>query len=243
MPDHRPRGAGRRILEKSRIEPPGISVPPPPEDRAPAPFTILWSARWEHDKRPELFFDALDLLDRRGVSFRLNVIGERFREAPEVFARARERFAGSIHRFGYQESTEEHHAALAEADVVVSTADHEFFGISVLEAVAAGVRPLVPRRLSYPELRAGPSGEAPAAFFHDETPRGLADALERLAAEHAREPGLRNDRRWVERYFWEVRAPAMDEALLALSSHRAGPKKQLMEDRAGPQDGHEETHP
>ncbi len=36
--------------------------------------------------------------------------------------------------------------------IVLSTALHEFFGMSVVEAVRAGCRPLLPARLSYPEL-------------------------------------------------------------------------------------------
>ena len=43
-------------------------------------------------------------------------------------------------------------ALLNDSDIVVSTADHEFFGISVVEAVAAGCFPVLPNRLSYPEL-------------------------------------------------------------------------------------------
>ncbi len=45
--------------------------------------------------------------------------------------------------------------------IVVSTAWHEFFGISVIEAVRAGCRALLPRRLSYPEL-------FPKEFLYDE---------------------------------------------------------------------------
>jgi len=54
--------------------------------------------------------------------------------------------------FGYAENYEEYCMLLHQADIVVSTAVHEFYGIAVIEAVRAGCRPLLPKRLSYPEL-------------------------------------------------------------------------------------------
>ena len=53
---------------------------------------------------------------------------------------------------GYVESRTEYARLLTRGDIVVSTAKHEFFGMSVLEAVRAGCRPVLPDRLSFPEL-------------------------------------------------------------------------------------------
>jgi len=113
---------------------------------------ILWNHRWEHDKNPGPFFEALYALDRPGLPWRLAVVGERYGKAPEVFDRARERLAHRIEQFDYLESRQEYADLLCRATVVVSTALQENFGISVVEAIVAGAVPLLPNRLSYPEL-------------------------------------------------------------------------------------------
>lgn len=212
MPDDSLAGAVPRIERKSSVQPPGIEAFSARGPRRPGPLRILWAARWEHDKNPDDLFRAVEILTRRGVAFRLSVIGEQFRRAPAVFAWARERFAAWIDRWGFQATRAEYRAALEEADVIVSTAQHEFFGISVVEALAAGCQPLLPRRLAYPEILA-PLGAAAEQYFFDGSPDGLADHLERLAgraAELAPEPALLAT---VARFAWPERAAAMDTAL------------------------------
>ena len=113
---------------------------------------IVWNHRWEHDKDPGLFFTTLYELKAAGADFRLMVLGESFKQGPRVFAEAREILSDRIIHFGHVPSRTEYLTLLAQADIVVSTARHEFFGLSVLEAVRAGCRPLLPRRLVYPEL-------------------------------------------------------------------------------------------
>ncbi len=112
---------------------------------------IVWNHRWEHDKAPETFFEGLIALPDN-IDFQLIVLGEHFKRQPLIFARARELLADRLLHWGFAENREEYACLLKQGDIIVSTAVHEFFGISVLEGVRAGCLPLVPDRLSYQEL-------------------------------------------------------------------------------------------
>lgn len=113
---------------------------------------LLWNHRWEHDKNPEIFFQTLFDMQARGTDFQLIVLGESFRQMPKIFCEAQQVLADRILHFGYAPSRTEYYKWLSRADVVISTAIHEFFGISILEAVRTGCRPLLPKRLAYPEI-------------------------------------------------------------------------------------------
>ncbi len=113
---------------------------------------IVWNHRWEHDKNPEDFFRALEELEKNRIDFHLILLGQKFRFYPDCFDKAMERFEKKILHCGYVESYERYISYLRQGDIVVSTAFHEFYGISVIEAVRAGCYPLLPDRLSYPEL-------------------------------------------------------------------------------------------
>jgi len=182
MPDHQPFEAIDRIRAKSSVHPPGITDFPARRARKAGPLRILWAARWEHDKNPEDFFEALSMLTKNKISFRLSVIGQSFRDRPEVFEKAHDLFQEHIDLWGYQKSRNDYERALRQADVIVSTANHEFFGIGLLEAVAAGAYPLVPERLSYPEILGLGQLEGAGRFFYDGTPSDLADKLSELTA-------------------------------------------------------------
>ena len=226
MPDHQPKGAVAAVTAKSEVLPQGIDpIPPRSGPRRPGPLRILWVARWEHDKDPETFFAALDRLVVQGVDFRVNVLGESFRQVPAIFEQARERFANHIDHWGYQETRADYLAALQGSDVVVSTARHEFFGIAVVEAIAAGCFPLLPNRLAYPEiLEALPSNERARHLYDDLPPSAtvpvLADRLAELAGwvtEGRFDATLAEPaRRAVARFEWPQIVGVHDEALLAV---------------------------
>lgn len=116
------------------------------------PPIVLWNHRWEYDKNPEAFFRLMNRLDDAGCRFRLILAGKHFEEQPYEFEQAFERYAERILHYGYAEDFEEYSRLLHRADLVVSTAIHEFFGIAVMEAIYCGCHPLLPNRLSYPEL-------------------------------------------------------------------------------------------
>jgi len=216
MPDYQPLEAVERIRRKTEVFPPGISPLPRRPARAPGPMRVLWAARWEHDKSPEDFFAAVGRLKERGVPFRISVIGEQFREVPEVFARARRQLADHIDRWGYQQDRAEYEAALLEADVFVSTARHEFFGLSAVEASLAGAYPVVPRRLAYPEVFAGEMENPADDFFYDGTVEGLTARLADLAARIENADPLPGDvealRAHLSQFEWPSWAPVLDRA-------------------------------
>ncbi|MCB0719250.1 MAG: DUF3524 domain-containing protein [Bacteroidetes bacterium] len=116
------------------------------------PPIVLWNQRWEYDKNPEGFFRLMNRLDDAGYKFRLILAGEHFEEQPYEFDRAFKRYADRILHYGYAENFEEYSNLLHRSDIVVSTAVHEFFGIAIQEAIYCGCHPLLPNRLSYPEL-------------------------------------------------------------------------------------------
>jgi len=156
MPDFVPEGLVDGLVAKSRIMPPGMNLAPFAAGRARTrgkpPLTILWNHRWEFDKNPEEFFEVLMFLAQEDVPFRLAVVGEATRKWPPVFEKARKRLADRIVRFGYIPDRAAYEEQVRRSDIIVSTAFHEFFGLPVVEAIAAGCFPLMPARLSYPEI-------------------------------------------------------------------------------------------
>lgn len=158
MPEHRPRWVVEAIRLKSAVLHPGCRFPagPPPcarRDPAESPL-IVWNHRWEFDKRPEEFFAALDAVAARGRSFRLALMGESFQAVPREFLAARERYGDRIVRYGFVEDRAEYLGWLGRGGIVISTAEQENFGMAVVEAVRHGCFPLLPARLSYPEILA-----------------------------------------------------------------------------------------
>jgi glycosyltransferase involved in cell wall biosynthesis len=223
MPEYVPSWAVRTIRAKAAVLHPGCrfepaaDIPEPARGRGEAPL-IVWNHRWEFDKNPAAFFEALDAMVRRGVAFRLCLLGESHRIVPKEFLAARERLGKRIVHYGYAPSRQDYLDWLEKADILVSTAIQENFGIATVEAIHCGCTPLLPKRLSYPELI---PASMQADFLYsgqEELVRKLENMLRVLATGGDE---LRNKTRALaldlNRYAWVNMIPAYDRELAALS--------------------------
>jgi len=167
---------------------------------------VLWNHRWEYDKNPEAFFDALFTLADEGVAFQVAILGEQFRHSPEIFDEARARLGERVVQFGFAESAEAYAGWLRAADVLPVTSNQDFFGGSIIEAVHCGAVPILPRRLAYPEHFDGLD-----CFY--ETQTELVDLLrDRLQSPVDAAPYVERTRK----YDWSVIAPELDRRLNGL---------------------------
>lgn len=91
---------------------------------------LVWPHRWEHDKNPQLLAETLIELDRRQIPFTLSIVGEQFQSRPPCFDEIQQKLGKRIRNFGYL-SRDDYLKCLTEADIVLSTADHEFYGVSL----------------------------------------------------------------------------------------------------------------
>jgi len=224
MPDFQPIEAVEQIRNKSVIHSPCVKKKPKAAKRKSGPVRILWAARWEHDKNAEDFFEAVKVLKNKRIDFRLSVIGQSFRDVPDVFALAKKNFSKHIDYWGYQKSCADYEKVLAQADVVVSTARHEFFGISIIEAILAGAYPLLPKRLSYPEILGLNHNSDCREFFYDGSIKDLTGKLIALTKRDNQgdlwRKGTSRAIELAERFQWENRVAILDKAIAQIVQSR-----------------------
>ena len=121
------------------------------------PPVVLWNHRWEHDKGPERLLALVQTLAESAPQLPLHwsIVGPQFRRRPPAFADIESGIRGQpqwqLLHFGCCDEGEYRHV-LRSADVALSTSLHDFQGLAVLEAVAAGCTPCVPDRLAYREF-------------------------------------------------------------------------------------------
>jgi len=195
MPEAIPRGVRSRLEAKSAVLPVGLerephsagafapwlggssapeAGPPWPRDGGPGPL-LLWNHRWEFDKRPEWLAGAILRLQAEGVPLRAALLGDP-QGHPEAFEAVRERLGDRCVACGRVPARADYDRWLGRADVVVSCAAQEYFGIAVAEAVQAGAYAVLPREQVYPSLY---GSRCRGRHLYD-GPDGLTDLLRDL---------------------------------------------------------------
>jgi len=161
LPDQVPKGIEDRLARSSVVPVPvelDLQVAPGPQPHDPQVLDVAWNHRWEYDKGIDLLLQVVQTVVSRRLPVRFHILGQQFRQQPAEFELIRQLLQELENqnsklrpRLGYIPDRSEYLAELANCDVVLSTARHDFQGLAVIEASALGCTPLCPADLAYPE--------------------------------------------------------------------------------------------
>ncbi len=112
------------------------------------PKRILWNHRWDYDKNPAEFIQLILNLNKKRNDFSVDLLGE---YKKNVFDQLESQKEIQLSSFGGPDLREAYLERLGDCRVLPVTSKHDFFGLSVREAILSGVIPLLPKRMAYPE--------------------------------------------------------------------------------------------
>lgn len=209
FPDEKPADLLEMLKEKScclavplDLDPQRISAEKPAQMQDKTKH-IVWNHRWEYDKGPDRLLALVQKLEP-ALPLCFHVVGQQFRQVPEVFSELKSRLQARnwLGTWGYIEQREEYLKLLSRADVVLSTALHDFQGLAMLEACALGCLPLAPARLAYPEFfpsenlyassPENPECEANAAAVLLTSSVQIASSVQKRSTRGAVQAGMKN---------------------------------------------------
>jgi glycosyltransferase involved in cell wall biosynthesis len=174
---------------------------------------VLWNHRWAHDKGLDVAVRSLRTLADEGISFELAVVGTDDHHDPARANRMLEPLGDRVVHRGWLPDAQ-YRDLLCRSDVALASARQENFGISVVEAVAAGCVPVVPDAMAYPETITVRDLRYPPGRLTTQLRAVLGD----LVLWRDRTAALRDD---LARFDWSVVAPQDDDALESLVAARS----------------------
>ena len=154
LPDSIPVHLFKELENKATVVPVGLDLELLDKVRADTHSdvpVILWNHRWEFDKNPKLFLKTLMELKDEGLKFKLIMLGSAPKKLDPIFAEAHEYLKDEITQWGRVKSKNDYARLLWQADILPVTSNHDFFGVSVLEAIYCELSPLLPKRCAYPD--------------------------------------------------------------------------------------------
>jgi glycosyltransferase involved in cell wall biosynthesis len=132
---------------------------------------------------------------------------------PEVFKSAPQQLGRRLVQYGRVASRQQYYEWLDRGAIVISTAKQENFGIATVEAIYHGCLPLLPSRLSYPEI-------LPEKYHSDFLYNGQDDLEQKLATMLTNNDQHEKKRialsTAMQKYSWEKMIGVYDEELVNL---------------------------
>ncbi|MBT8228785.1 MAG: DUF3524 domain-containing protein [Bacteroidia bacterium] len=156
LPDYKYNMLESTLLSKSDVIPLGIdfqlieSIKPALDHKSDLPV-LLWNHRWEYDKRPDLFLNMCRNLADKGIKFKIRFLGQNHENTPKHITEFYERFPSLFDYFGYAESYEKYIQLIKGSHILPVSSEHDFLGISVIEALFCGLQPVLPEKMVYQE--------------------------------------------------------------------------------------------
>jgi len=163
--------------------------------------TIVWNHRWEYDKNPDDFFKLLIKMNDEELDFKAVILGENFSKSPSEFKDNINKLGSRILHAGFVNTFQEYAEWLWKSSIVPVTNLQDFFGASIIEAVYCECIPVLPNRLSYPEL-------FPSEVFY-KNEKDLYNNTKMLFTNNQyKKP--KNYSNIVSKYDWSIMAPKYD---------------------------------
>lgn len=219
VPDHDHLGLLASVREKTEVLPVGVDLEPisnpPRESRPVGGPLVLSNQRWHHDKDLGAVLRALLRIADTGSAFRVALAGDDTGGESDALQPLIDALGTRVVQQGYLDRPD-YLRLLERSDIVVSAARNEFFGIAVVEALAAGAIPVLPDVLAYPEVV--PAAFHPHALYGSgELTTALASAIATPEDHRSACAGLADA---VRRFDWSVVAPVYDRAVEANTVRR-----------------------
>lgn len=114
---------------------------------------ILFSHRWDYEKRPNIFVDMMNNLYKKRKDFKVYITTSRKKfRSNQQWLIDKLNLAKFPYKIFANINKQEYYQLVSQSKVFVSTTIEENFGYCLLESMTLGCTPVVPNKYSHPEI-------------------------------------------------------------------------------------------
>ncbi|MDA0903079.1 MAG: DUF3524 domain-containing protein [Bacteroidetes bacterium] len=123
----------------------------PAELKPAKPPLVIWNHRWSDDKGTQAFAAFARCVVSEDIPAQFAFLGRAPERLPDEWNGLKDDLGSRCIHWGYVEDETNYHAWLERADIAPIHPRQEYFGISIMEAMASGTIPWVPEAHAYVE--------------------------------------------------------------------------------------------